>query len=338
MTEVITRPQQAAKPANPGAAPQVSPESGGSQPAAEPTSASLIVLTLRPNGTKFNGDRIGRAQEAGFGWLENGCRHIGLGHPDTGEEIARHVVKSNDEAHGALKEIQVHIDPEQCSWMWKAGTYLMKHLEKYAILIGAHICDGLGLRLDDDSIDAITGHIDGVMEKRRDADKKARMVTLPSGERRESSELSFVYTVLREAGAKRGCYRGVYFDAPALHYHEGRARGMQMAGEIMQFYRRHKQSHLPLRHILREVMQSGDLGYGDYKNATAANVASGFLDVIVTMIEVGARNLNPAWLQEHIEQSQQAHVGWSQRREQRKAEFIERMRNARAAKKAGGAV
>jgi hypothetical protein len=205
--------------------------------------SSLIVLSLRPEGAKFNGNRVERAQEAGFDWLKN-VHLIGMSHPDTGEEIARHVVATNDEGFGRLKEIQVHIDPERCACMWRAGHYLMERLKKYAVLIGARICNSMGQPLNDEAIDAIGMHIDKVMEQRREADRKACIVTLPNGEVREVSELSFAYTVLREAGSKKKTYRQVHFNAPALHHFEGQTLGMQMAGEIVQFYLKHKEERL----------------------------------------------------------------------------------------------
>lgn len=323
----------ARKTAAPRATQKPAPAQHGQAPGAAPSSLSMIVLSLRPNGSKFNGNRIERAQEAGFGWIKN-ANQIGFADPDTGCEIARHVINNSEELFGSLKEIQVHIDPEQCAWMWRAGTFLMERLKKYASLIGARICDGVGRPLDEEAVTAIRKHIDDVMARRRDADREARTVTLPSGERRELSELSFAYTVVHEAGSKKYAYRQVLFDAPALHYYEGRARGMQMAGEIVQFYRRHKEEKLRLGHILREAMQSNGTGYGSWDKAEVANVTSGFFEVIEKLIEVGARHLNPAWLAHNIEQNQQSHVNWCEDRAKRKAEFVERMQLAREAKKA----
>jgi len=331
MTAIIARSPAGAKSA-PLAAQKPAPTQHGQPPAAEPLSLSMIVLSLRPNGPKFNGNRIERAQEAGFGWLKS-ANLIGLSHPDTGDEVARHVINNRDELFEGLKEIQVHIDPEQCAWMWKAGSYLAARLKKYAILVGARICDGLGQPLDDAAIDAIAKHIDDVMTKRRDADREARTVTLPSGERRVLSELSFAYMVEREAGSKKHVYRDVLFDAPAMHYYEGKARGVQMAGEIVQFYRRHKEDRLRLGRMLREAMQNDGTGYGNWDKAEVANVTSGFMEVIEVLIELGARNLNPAWLKQKIEQNQQAHLDWCEDRAKRKAEFVERMRQGREAKK-----
>ncbi|GKT16234.1 hypothetical protein AVHY2522_10935 [Acidovorax sp. SUPP2522] len=303
-------------------------------PVTERVSTSLIVLTLRPDGAKFNGNRITRAQEAGFDWLKDDATFIGYASPDTGREIARFVTNKSDEAFGALREIQLRIDPAVCEWQWNAGQILMGKLQRYAVLVGGHICDGLGQRIADTELSSIAAHIDAVMKKRRDADQRARTVTLPSGEQRELSELSFSYGVVREAGSKKKTWRSVLFDVPALPYYEGRALGMQMAGEVVQFYRKHRTEKLRLDVMLHEALQRCNGGFGNYDKATQSNVAAGFIDALTTMIELGARQMNPKWLEAQIVQNQQRHETWCQERDERKAEFAERMRQARAAKRA----
>lgn len=298
-------------------------------------SPSLIVLSLRPEGLKFNGNRIERAQEAGFDWLKK-IHLIGMSDPDTGGEIARHVVHGGHEAFGRLEEIQIHIDPETCAWEWGAGELLMARLKKYAVLIGARVCDGMGQPLTDEAMLTISDHIDSVMARRRDEDRLARTVTLPNGEQRELSELSFAYEVTREAGSKKRTYRSVRFDVPSLHYYEGRELGMRMAAEVVDFYRNHQTANLNILGILREAM---DLKGSDYDKAVSANVASGFVEVLSTLIRVGAMNLNPAWLDQQIKRQGVLHEEWVIDREERKAEFVARMKAAREAKqKKGGKV
>lgn len=296
---------------------------------------SNVVLYLRPDGSRFNGNRRERAYEAGFDNLK-GTNLVGLSDPDTGDEIARHVVDVNSigETLGRLEEIQVHINPQTCAWKLWAGQYLMERLKKYAVLIGAHVCDSTGRVLTEDEIDVVGKQIDVVMVKRRDADWKARTVTLPSGERRQLSELSFAYTVVREAGSRKWAYREECFDAPAMPFYEGQEMGMQMAGEIVQFYRKHRMKELPLRDILRAAMRRAGDGYGSFDEVDTANVALGFVDVMETLIEVGARCLNPAWLEQHIERNRESHQSWCAYQAKRKTEFVERMRKARAAKRA----
>lgn len=296
--------------------------------------SSLIVLTLRPNGQKFNGNRIERAQEAGFDKLEN-VGAIGYKCCDTGREIARFIVDNMDEALGKLREIKFRLDLTNCVFEYGLGKSLIKKLSNYAILIGGHICDGLGTQLGDEELSAIADHINAVTKARRAAERKARVVTLPTGEKRELSELSFVYDVLREAGSRKASYRGVYFDAPALNYYEGRALGMQMAGEVVQFFRNHKTEKLRLDCILRELFEKSESNYGVFDKADVANVGNAFMEVISELIEIGARKFNQKWLDLQIAKAKLDHEEFMQDREARKAEFVARMKAARQAKQKG---
>lgn len=299
-----------------------------------PAVSSLIVLTLRPNGKKFNGNRVERAQEAGFDLLEN-VNAIGHKCHDTGREIARFIVNGMDEAMGELREIQFHIDLANCAIEYGLGKSLIKKLSNYAILIGGHISDGMGVQLDDEALSAIADHINAVMKARIAAERQSRIVTLPTGEKRELSELSFSYSVLREAGAKKASYRVVHFDAPALDFYEGRARGMQMAGEIVQFFRNHKTQKLRLDCILREVAERSGNSYGSFYEADVAHVSLGFMDVISVLIEIGARHLNQKWLDAWIANEKLRHEEFILAEAARKTEFVARMKAARQAKQRG---
>lgn len=341
MSEVTTRPATRATkaPARASKGPQnhkpALPTQRMNEPAEPaPAVSSLIVLTLRPNGKKFNGNRIERAQEAGFDLLEN-VNAIGHKCHDTGREIARFIVNGMDEAMGELREIQFHIDLANCAIEYGLGKSLIKKLSNYSILIGGHIADGMGAQLDDEALSAIAAHIDAVMNARIAAERQARMVTLPTGEKREISELSFAYSVCREAGTKKTSYRGVYFDAPALHFHEGRARGMQMAGEIVQFFRNHKSKKLRLDCILREVAERSGNSYGSVDKTDVANVGFGFMEVIAVLIEIGARNLNQKWLDTLIANEKLRHEEFILAEAARKTEFVARMKAARQAKQRG---
>ena len=301
-------------------------------PGLEP-SATMIVLALRPNGAKFNGNRIERAQEAGFEMLRE-HPWMGYASPDTGRAIAFHQVDTCAEAFGKLTEICVYIDPVACEFQWRAGSELMARLEHYCVLIGAHICDGTGRRLDPEEIDAIRKHIDQTMEQRDEARRAERTVTLESGEVRELSELSFQYTVKREAGSRKSSWRTVSFDVPAMHYYEGKAHGIELAAEISKFYKNHKQTRLQLTDILREALAPMESRYGDMERAQRANVVAGFMSVIETMIQLGAARLNPEWVTYQIEQCRENHERWTVHNASRKAQLVERLRNGREAAKA----
>lgn len=249
MSEVIARPKTA-KHSTTKVAPPRRPTPPmrlvGSAPAEPAQSATLIALTLRPTAEQFTGNRIVCAQEFGFDWLTN-VHAIGWACPDTGREIARHVVDGYSEATGTLSEIGVHIDPHGCAWLWRAGTRLMEMVARYSERIGGHLCDAAGRPLGDEERCAIADHIDAVMELRRNAETAARTFTEPSGEVREYSELSFHYAVTREAGSRKQRYQRVFFDAKPMDYYSGRAQGMRMASEVVNFFglTRQRSSRLP---------------------------------------------------------------------------------------------
>lgn len=297
------------------------------RPSLEP-SATMIVLALRPDGAKFNGNRIECAQEAGFDMLRD-YPWMGYASPDTGRVIAHHQVDTSAEAFDRLQEINVYIDPVNCEFQWCAGTELMKRLVHYCVLIGAHICDGTGRRLEPGEIEAIRDHIDATMSQRDDERLAAQTVTLESGEIRLFSELSFQYTVTREAGSRKRTWRPVSFDVPAMHYYEGKAHGIELAAEISKFYKSHKQSRLNMTEILREALAPMESKYGDLDRAQRANVVAGFMSVIETMIQLGAAQLNPAWIAHHVAQSRESHERWTVDHASEKARLIERLRKGR---------
>ncbi|WP_295851038.1 hypothetical protein [uncultured Xylophilus sp.] len=334
MTAIIARPAVGATQAAPvpGKASE-EPNPRRAQQAVS-VSPSLIVLTIRPDGLKFNGNRIERAQEAGFGFLRR-SGHIGFADPDTGKEIARHVVNNNDEAFGTLREIQVHVDPEHCEPLHRCGTELFAMLQKYCTLIGGHLCDGTGNALAHDACREIAEHIDAVSFRRRKERLKARVVRMPSGEIRETDELSFSYTVVREAGKRRQSRRYVYFDAPALPFYEGRARGYEMAKELVAFYQAHSLERPYLDRILREAIEKSERHpYGDFYRTDVSNVAAGFLHFIEEMVALGCRHVNPAWLNHKISSNRALHAENAVAAAKEKAEIVARLRAGREAAKA----
>ena len=336
MTEVSTRPHVGATktPARHKAAP--SPTSAAAQPSdAANTSTTLIVLTLRPIGVKFNGNRIERAQEAGFKHLNGALPNpMGYACPDTGQEIARFVVDREAEMHGRLKEIQLHVDPEGCAVWHMAGSLLMELLEKYCILINASLCDGMGKCLSDEDRTALAEHIDVAIQRRINLGWDARLIEAPNGELRATTELSFVYTTRRKAGSKKKVFEPTHFGVPALHYHEGRAEGMRAAIELVQFYQKHAIEEPGLGLILRDAL-AGASCFGDYEKASTANATVGFLEIIAELVKFASlhvRSLN--WVEQRIQAAEQSHVRWAEQREKEKRELIERLRKGREAAKA----
>ena len=299
-------------------------------------SPSLMVLVVKPLVERFKADRDTCARKAGF---KHAPVHVGLNtmalmDRDLGEPLAVMKVNGYAETVGQLTAVEIHIDPELCPIEWNAGSRLMAACTKFAELMEGRLCNGLGNEIGEEACEAIAQHIDHVMSKRIVADREKRTVELPTGERRELSELSFCYTVLREAGSRKRTYRPVYFDADPMPCYAGRAKGMEMAGEVVAFFRKHQVERLHIENMLREVFERSGSQGASFDSPEVANVADGFMEVMTALIMVGSRHLNPAWLDEKIAQSKDYHENWQRDREDRKVVFVERMRKAREAKKA----
>lgn len=299
-------------------------------------SPSLMVLVVKPLAERFKADRATCARKAGF---KHAPVHVGLNtmallDHDLGEPLAVMKVNGFVEAVDQLTAVEIHIDPELCPIEWDAGSRLMAACTKFAELMEGRLCNGLGNEIGAEAREAIASHIDRVMLERRKADRVARTVTLASGERRELSELSFSYTVRREAGSRKSAYRPVYFDAKPMPYYAGHAMGMEMAGEVVAFFRKHQVDRLDIKQMLHEVFERSQGQSISFDTSEVANVANGFMEVMSTLIMVGARHLNPVWLDERIAESKSHHADWQRDREDQKVVFVERMRKAREAKKA----
>ncbi|WP_159917842.1 hypothetical protein [Pantoea sp. 18069] len=331
MPEVSTRPHAGATKARNT---QSVPTQGAAPIAAEHTSLSQITLYLRPKGARFHEGPISRAYEAGFESLP-GRFVAGLVSRDTGETIATLTPDGNGLNH-PVREIKLSIDPESCAIEWQAGTRLARVAGEYAILIGAKVCDGFGKTLSPDGLGAIGSHIDKVINRRRAEARKARKIKLPSGELRELGELSFQHAVVREAGSRKSVWRSVDFDCQPMPYYQGYVRGVEMAEEVIAYYKKHKEPDLHIEHVLEAAFRAKTEKRsceGDSKNGQA----QGFLTVMAVLIRVGAGNINPKWIAQQKERAVASHESMEAYGRLKKAEFVARMRAAREAKKTRGA-
>ncbi|MFN9476396.1 hypothetical protein [Acidovorax sp.] len=303
------------------------------KPAAEPQSPTMIVLTLRPAGQRFNGNVRERAEEAGFKYIQPTT--LGYAHHDTGKEIARLGIRSRLDGRPP-EEIQVHIDPESCAVQFGAGSRLFEMLAKYAILVSGQLCNGLGKPLQKDEQTTLQEHINKAMQRRDKLDRKARTITLPDGERRELGDLFFSFTVRREAGSKKRADRRVYFDVQPMDYYEGAAHAGRMIQAIVQGFKDHKVHHPDIRRIILEAVRKTDPGqhWGTWDKPSIGNVTFQFLEIIETLVKIGADNLNPKWLQHRIDENAAAHKGHLAMIAQRKREVVEQLRKGREAAQA----
>lgn len=329
MSEVSTRPNTGATKAP---ARKSSPETATPPTAGEQSSLSTITLYLRPKGDRFHEGPVSRAYEAGFQSLP-GRLIAGLGSRDTGETIATLTPDSNGLAR-PVQEFKLSIDPESCAIEWRAGTRLIGITRDYAVLIGAHICDGFGKALTSENLDAIGAHIDKVINRRRDEARDARRVKLPTGEVRELGVVSFQHRVVKEAGARKRVWRPVDFDCQPMPYYQGCVRGIEMAEEVIAHYRKHKVLDLDIESMLKAAFVAQKQ---PFEGNTTRGQARGFLEVMAALIRVGTGNVNPKWIAHLKERAVADRESMEEGDRRKKAEFVARMRAGREAKKARGA-
>lgn len=278
--------------------------------------ASPIVLSVIPRKGTFSAHHSELLDEAGFGWIRD-MHQYGLPCPDTGREIAR-LNRIPSVAFGPATRIEAVIDPHTCVYHYDAGSFLVDCLTRFAKAADADICDGAGVSLGASGLNAIAEHINAVMKARSKADRAKRTVRLPNGEVREQGHLSFVHTVIREAGSRKTSHRNVMFDATPLPYFEGRAKGYEMALEVVDYYREHRRVSLPINQILSAALDLVSSGPTDFKRSSKQWVASGFCDGIAALIHAGAQSISREWMQRRISQELVCHAEWSAEREAKK--------------------
>lgn len=297
------------------------------QKAMELTSLSTITLHLRPTGEHFRANPMTRAHEAGFESLL-GAHGVSMRSRDTGEVIATLKADTNGLVR-PIKEITLQIDPESCPIEWRAGSRLVELLERYLTLVGASAYDGLGALLSPDEIKAIGQHIDHTLFRRRDEEREASLITMPNGEIREPGELSFQYGVWREAGSKKRTWRKVGFDCQPMHYYKGYVQGIEMAKEVITYFKKHKVADFGLESALEAAFEAGrGQSAGD---DTKLGQMRGFMTVMCTLIRVGAGGINPNWIEAQQRHAIEVLDDHARYEAQKKTEFVNRMRQGRKA-------
>lgn len=153
----------------------------------------------------------------------------------------------------------------------------------------------------------------------------------PDGERRQSLGLSFTSCTLN----KRGHWTGDnHFDVPEEKYADGRITGLRCAAELLEALQRGYGPHISLRDVIREAINvKFERGGGD--NASRWGAACGFMGVIEESVKFLAEHGRHAdWIAKKIEKEERYLAHCAERDAQEKAAFVERMRKARAAKRA----
>ncbi|WP_312834471.1 hypothetical protein [Comamonas sp.] len=290
-----------------------------------PTDGSAITLTLQARGERFARQVTDAAKDLGFHDLKD---HFAMGfkNHDTDKTLA---YISNSMGHGfpgPHRSATVYIEPEKHVMEFAtAGTCFIGMIQKLAKELSADIIGPEGLVLSQDELQSLGEQVNARILKKLKEDRDARTTVMPDGEVRVHDGLSFTYDILD----KRGNWdRTVFFDAPMALVSEGRALGMAMAAELIKYHRTHKRGFIWFSRVLEAAFEAKRKSpRTKYNKPCVGNVVDGFLDGIDTLIMVGGRFANPEWFEARIAQSEENHAEVLAE----KAEFAERMRDARAA-------
>lgn len=153
--------------------------------------------------------------------------------------------------------------------------------------------------------------------------------TKPNGERRRQNGLSFTtYTLGRSGGIK--AFNS--FDVPAEDYGQGRITGYRCASELLDALKRGYGPHIDLGRIIEDAIKTAPEGFG---RNTRYGAATALLDMVQMAVKFLATNGQyEGWIARCIEREEKNKAYWGEQEAKKKAEFVERMRSARAAKRA----
>ncbi|RYF57204.1 MAG: hypothetical protein EOO27_16235 [Comamonadaceae bacterium] len=234
------------------------------------------------------------------------------------------------EAIGELREIAIHIDPENCAIECGAGTRLVKAVRKFRMFMGGSICDGLERPLSHKALDSLGDDIDATM-RRRQKERPWRRQVLPDGSYMEwpYPELQFITT----HRSKRGGYiSDCMFDVEPMDASAGYLHGVEIARQVLRYRAKHRTAYLDVRGILIAVHQV--LRECNRAKVSKRHAASAFMEIFSEMINYAART---AAFDKFIDGRRDSEVDYQARlvaaRAKDKADFVERMKAAKAAKR-----
>ena len=148
------------------------------------------------------------------------------------------------------------------------------------------------------------------------------------GVRRQGMGLSFTTRTLSRSGHSKGFN---YFDVPSEDYLEGRKTGYRCGAELLAAYER---GYGPLINLMPIIEAAVDATKGSTSRESRRGAACGFLNVIEEAVKFLAKHGQYAnWLTRKIDFEESITASIAKREAQEKAAFVERMRQARAAKR-----
>lgn len=298
-------------------------------PALSPTQITLLV---RPRQQHFSENHRVAAQDAGFGEDRRVMRPALVSH-DTGETVAYLQWNGFQAAIGELDCIEVHCDPESCAIESGAGGRLFRVLADFANRLDGYITDGLGRELTAEEMSALGKHIDSVLD-RREEDAAPKGVQIDARTTRFPGALSFQHVdKITVDGKRHKKVRRAYFPAPKLGYYAGRAEGTHRATELIQFVLKHKERSPGFVNMLREIFESGQWTI-EKADRGDGSIAGEFMEVIEQVFRVGCAHVSKGWLTNRAAYFSKQAVEENEHVAACKAEFVARMKAAKAAKKA----
>lgn len=151
----------------------------------------------------------------------------------------------------------------------------------------------------------------------------------PDGVRRQNMGLSFTTRTPNKRGYSQDFN---HFDVPAEQYATGRITGYRCAKELLDALKRGYGPHIPIRDILKDAVNAK---YGGYPDKGQWGAACTFINVVEQALLFLAKNSQYAdWIDRAIKYEEECIARGAERDAQEKAAFVERMRKARAAKRA----
>lgn len=294
-----------------------------------PAEASPVVLKFLPQGKDFAANGVTSAQAAGFEHCKGYPPTLALLSADTREPLAVLQIENYLLGGKHFLSFAVRIEVGSGPIEYHAGSRVIDACIDFASSMQAKICDESGTPMDADALSTLENDINAAMERRQVAAVAAiPRVLQADGTYRSAPHVSFIaeYT-----SSRRRRLRTCYFDVAPMTYAEGWVEGFRLAGEYLEFIKRHNRFANFVPQVLAAAVECGRPGNGLRK----ANVAAGFMACMSEMIVFGAREAaHSAWIEAKIGEARRYAEHAEERKAERKAEFVERMRTARAAKRA----
>lgn len=158
------------------------------------------------------------------------------------------------------------------------------------------------------------------------------VVTGPDGKRTQSLGLTFTTCSVTPRGYTKDFS---LFDVPAEVYSEGSITGYRCAAELLQALQRGYGPHIDMLGILKEASEARFEGCGKPSRAGAAGAFLGIVAEALKFLATHARH--GEFIARKIEETERYQRYDAEQRAKDKTEFVERMRQARAAKRAAKA-